>query len=173
VSEAGELFRGLVERLTRASKFYGFYLYEVQSDGDTAKPSLVAVEGPPGLPASVLPDQLATSKAHGLPGATSTLVAGTQVLLGFMGGNPGRPFVAFYLPGQTLPPSLTLDASSTINLGASGLAAARAPALQTWAGLVETYLGALDGKIVLLGKPTSGTPPHLSSAVAASKVRVE
>jgi hypothetical protein len=176
---ASESWSGLGARARRPELFLGFYLYEVQG-ADPGKPSLVAVEGPPGLPASVMPDQLAVTKCYGVPGVSSTLVAGAQVVLGFMGGNPARPFIALYMDRKlsaaaTLPSSLQMDASGEIRLGgdAGPLAAARAPALQTWAGLVQAFLGDVKAQLLAAGHPTALTVPTLSNAVAATKVKVE
>lgn len=127
-----ELFARIVDALTARTRFHGFYLYEANADvtpavpigtgpGDVPAPvgtaSLTAVEAFDGLPAEIMADQLYIPKAHGLPGASSTIAAGTVVGVGFIGGNPSRPFVAFYLPGQPLPLEVNVNASSAIQFG--------------------------------------------------------
>jgi len=177
MSEAGEIFRNLVARLTRETRFHGFYLYEVTDNAPTSKPSLIPVEGPPGLPSTVMPDQLACPTLFGVPGARAELVKGARVLVGFQGGNPGRPFVGFHLenrPGSVLPSTVTLDATSTLTLGGDGaVEAARAPELQSWAALVHAFLADVKAQLAAAGHPTTLTAPSLSAAVAAVKVRVE
>jgi hypothetical protein len=177
---ASESWSGLGARARRPELFLGFYLYEtVDAPDDGAasrRPSLVAVEGPPGLPASILPDQLSVAKCYGLPGASSILVKGTQALVGFQGGNPARPFVGFYLEqqaGRSPPKIMQLEASETISLGSAAVAAARAPALQAWAGLVKAFLADVKVQLSAAGHPTALTAPTLSNAVAATKVNVE
>jgi len=106
-------FLDLVERIMDAVKpavrFYGFYLYEVgKDDGDRTTLRRVGdAGGNPDLPGMI-------NKLYGSHGITCVSTEASQVLVGFEGGNPARPFVAFYVPKN--PVSMLIDADQTIQI---------------------------------------------------------
>lgn len=178
-----ELFARIVAHLTRKTRFYGFYLYEVKTDLDidprgsgpstvgqavTSTTSLIPIEGPAGLPASILGDQMYIPKAHGLPGAASQLAPGTRVLVGFIGGNPGEPFVAFYLGGQPLPVAISVSASNRIVLGSEASAKTAAYGQDS----DSNFASLRTGLNAALGALTLPPLPPLPS-VASSKIKIE
>lgn len=114
-----ESFQDLIEILTRKTRFYGFFPYSV-SDEPAGRPSLTALTVVDGLPSTIFPDQLHVNKAHGLPGTQSHLQSGHILFLGFVGGDPGSPFVAFYPPNQPLPVKIQINATTEIRLGSDG-----------------------------------------------------
>lgn len=106
-------FLDLVERIVDAVKpavrFYGLYLYDVDKD-DGARTTLRRVGdagGNPDLPGMI-------DKLYGSHGITCVSTAASQVLVGFEGGNPARPFVAFYVPKN--PVSMLIDADEEIQI---------------------------------------------------------
>ena len=159
------LVAAIVERLTRPWRTYlGFYAYRVQAqDGERLTLQSVGTS---------LPDQLHLDKSHGMAGAAEQCALGSIVLVGFQGGDPGAPFVAFYLP--SVPVRATVDASATIELGAGGVVAvALAPALQTWAGTVTADLATISEQLVALGRPglVLPHPEALGADVASTLVK--
>lgn len=115
--DGGEQFRAVVAAEARAAVgLVGFYPYVVTQDagGVTLQP-LGDVDG---LPVEVRPGQLSVAKAFGVPGGSAQLVAGAQVLLGFEGGDPAKPFVGFYIVGGPTPAAVQVDAQA-ITLGSS------------------------------------------------------
>lgn len=106
-------FLALVERILAAIKpavrFYGFYLYEVTGD-DRTRVTLRRVDDSGGYPD--LPGKI--DKPYGAHGYTCVSTVGSQVLIGFEGGNPARPFVAFCVPKN--PVSVLVDADDTIQI---------------------------------------------------------
>jgi hypothetical protein len=168
-----EVIRDAVAHLTRKTRFFGFYPYKVLEDA-TGRPTLQAVGLVDGLPSEVFPDQRYLDKAHGLPGVTSTLVKDAIVLVGFKGGDPGSPFVAFYLPGQAAPGTLALAAATSISADAPTITLGGTGAKKAANGeQTDANLGALWGAINTLraihSLPTLASMP----TVQASKVMVE
>jgi hypothetical protein len=104
-----DLFLRIVEHITKKTRYYGFYPYRVvEQVGDRL--SLQAVGSVEGLP-----DQLLLDKAHGFAGVKEVCAPASLVLVGFQGGSPGAPFIAFFLPST--PVSVTIDAQTEIRLG--------------------------------------------------------
>lgn len=167
----------VVDHLTHARRLQGFYLYEAREDvgvdphSEAPPPlgscSLIALESFDGLPARILPDAVYIPKAHGLPGATSVLAAGTQVLLGFAGGSPGRPFVAFYLQGQARPAAIGLDATAIV-LGDPNTAKAAANGEDADSNFSALRTAVNDARSAL-----SLLPIPVLASVAATKVKIE
>jgi hypothetical protein len=183
VSFGEELFERIVAHLTRKTRFYGFYLYEVTLDlpldprasapssaaqAVTSTCSLVPLESWDGLPAQILTDQLYIPKAHGLPGAASQLAPGTQVLVGFIGGSPAKPFVAFYLSGQPVPVAVGIAAAEKIVLG-NELAAKTAAYGQDSDSNFAALRTAVNACASALSLPSVPALP----AVSSSKVLIE
>jgi hypothetical protein len=165
-----ELFQRIVDALTARTRFYGFYLYEANADPSpdphsgnpppVGTASLTAVEAFDGLPATLMADQLYIPKAHGLPGASSSIAAGTIVGVGFIGGNPARPFVAFYLPGQPLPLEVHVNASSAIRFGnpVSQFPVAKAAITDGNAAAIKAVVNLLVAKVNVLVPASPITP---------------
>jgi hypothetical protein len=142
-----EEMRDLVAQWTRGTRFYGFFPYKVVDD-TTGRPSLQAVGVVDGLPSAIFPDQLYLDKAHGIPGTTSNLAKDTVVLVGFQGGDPGAPFVAFYLRNQPLPVSVEIDASTTITMDAPSILLGGASAVPlAKGGVVDLNFAAVIAKL--------------------------
>lgn len=167
----------IVDHLTHARRLLGYYLYEaredVAADPHSGSPpplgscSLICLEAFDGLPARILPDAVYVPKAHGLPGASSVLAAGTQVLLGFAGGSPGRPFVAFYLSGQPRPAAVGFDATAIV-LGDVNVAHDAAHGDVSDSNFV-TLKNAVNTALLTLGQAPIAALPSVSSP----KVKIE
>lgn len=130
-------FLALVERILEAIKpavrHYGFYLYEVVKD-DGARTTLRRVGdagGNPDLPGMI-------DKLYGAHGITCVSTEASQVLVGFEGGNPARPFVAFYVP--TNPVSMLIDADETIQIATTPASGLHGPG----GGVKQVYVGSKD-----------------------------
>lgn len=164
MADLSSIVASIVERLTRPWRtFLGFYPYRVQAQ-DGERLTLQSV-------GTALPDQLHLDKAHGMAGAGEQCALGSIVLVGFQGGDPGAPFVAFYLP--SVPVRATVDATTLIELGAGAtVAMALAPALQTWATDVQAFEADVKIQLAAAGHPTALTPPTLASTVASTLVKV-
>jgi hypothetical protein len=150
-----ELFRAIVEHLTKRMRFYGFYRYRVISQteafdlgggapgGDVVTlQAATKVDGLPGL--------VSLPKNHGLAGTTEHLAPSTLVLVGFEGGNPGAPFVCHVLPGQALPLSITIGASSTID-ASSGEVNVYAKDTANIIAETAVYIGGEEMKLAAVG----------------------
>lgn len=134
-------FLDLVERIVAAVKpavrFYGFYLYEVDKD-DGARTTLRRVGeagGNPDLPGMI-------DKLYGSHGITCVSTEASQVLVGFEGGNPARPFVAFYVPKN--PISMLLDADQTIQIMTTPSTGLHGPG----GGTKQVYVGSKERRKV-------------------------
>ncbi|MEO5725787.1 MAG: hypothetical protein ABI134_00070, partial [Byssovorax sp.] len=134
----------------------------------TSTCSLVPIESWENLPAKILSDQLYIPKAHSLPGAGRQLAPGTQVLVGFVGGSPSKPFVAFYLSGQPLPVAVSVSATSKIVLG-SEVSAKSAAYGQDSDSNFTALRTAVNTALAALALPTIPALPVVSS----SKVKIE
>jgi len=152
-----EMLAALVHALTTQARiFNGEWLYQVVDDA-TGRANLAAVSIVAGLP-----PVLAADKIPGIPGATSTLAPGALVALGFIAGDPGRPFVSRYL-GGVLPVSVVLDAATTISLGAGGTPlaiASRADARDA------ALLDGINTALVALSLPPIALPASSAAAKA-------
>lgn len=180
-----ELFARIVDALTAPMRFYGFYLYEANADPtpdphSSAPPpvgtaSLTAVESFDGLPAEILADQLYIPKAHGIPGTTSSLAKGTIVAVGFVGGNPARPFVAFYLPGQPTPIEVNINATSAIRFGdpVSQFKVARAQITNSNESALRTVINLLVTKVNVLVPASPITPVGALGDSSSTHVSVD
>lgn len=104
-------FRIIEKRLRRRQVYSSLHPYRVQrQDGDRL--NLQAVnEGDDLLPE--IPNLL---KAHGMQGLKEVCRPGSIVLVGFQGGDPGKPFVAHFLEAQPL--EAEIDAEDEIRVGA-------------------------------------------------------
>jgi hypothetical protein len=185
-----ELFARVVDALTTWRRFYGFYLYEANQDvtpavpvgtgpGDVPAPvgtaSLTAVEAFDGLPAAILADQLFIPKAHGIPGTSSTIAPGTVVGVGFIGGNPARPFVGFYLPGQPTPLEVNINATTAIRFGnpLSQFAVSKSPIADANASALRTVVNLLVAKVNVLVPAAPITPVAPLADSGSARVSVE
>lgn len=103
------LVDAILDKVARRTRFFGFYLYEVVSDthGKVELRRVGDAGGYPDLPGRI-------TKLYGSHGITCVSTVGSQVLVGFEGGNDARPYVAFYLTGN--PVSMLIDADEEIQI---------------------------------------------------------
>lgn len=126
------LVESIVDAIRPAVRHYGFYLYEVVKD-DGARTTLRRVGdagGNPDLPGMI-------DKLYGAHGITCVSTEASQVLVGFEGGNPARPFVAFYVPKN--PVSMLIDADDTIQIATTPASGLHGPH-----GVKQVYVGSKD-----------------------------
>lgn len=117
-----DLLHALLDRVWARTRWHGFYLYEVREDHarvgangahrpEDDRLSLRRVgEEPAGLP-----DMVTAEKRYGAFGLFSKATVGDLVLVGFEGGSPARPYVAFRVPAN--PEHLLVDADSYVQIG--------------------------------------------------------
>lgn len=106
--------KAIVEALTARLEFHGTYEYRVVLQ-DGAFLDLQAVRKAVGLP-----DLRRVQVWPGVAGAGADVALGSSVLVSFIDGDPGRPFVVAYAadgPPGFVPTTVRLRASSTIVLG--------------------------------------------------------
>ena len=116
VSPLQAAFQSMIRQFAGVG-FLAIRLYTVVAPG--AEPnswSLQAVSRGTTGAASPLPDALNMPGWTGVSGATATLTPGSQVLLGFIAGDPKQPVILSYAPG-VLPLELVIDAETELQLG--------------------------------------------------------
>jgi hypothetical protein len=171
---------GGLEPLVRAqlplTDFHAFYEYSVVGQtGD--KLDLRPMLGGLGLPD--LPGFL---PRPGAAGAKATLAGGSLVLVGFVNGDPSRPFVGFYTaPGGSgfLPITASLDATDDAILGGSaeethlgsgsitgGTVPAQAPGRVVRWGDIIAGPASLGAPLVLVPDPTGYASPGVARVKA-------
>lgn len=114
VNELVDAMGALARASTRAeySRFYEYIVIAMSGD----RVELKCVN-----PSEGMPDILPGSVWAGASGYKATLTPSSRVLVGFRGGDPSRPFVAFYEPPEGLgwrPVVLELDAVASLAIGA-------------------------------------------------------
>ena len=151
--------------------FLAAYRYRVLSQGSDGRLTLQAVERLRGLP-----DMIPLSVWPGMAGLSATYTPGTEVLVEFIAGDPGRPVVTGFQSGAS-PQVLTLDATGTVFLTAA------ATDFVALASLVNTQFTALknafnawtpvpnDGGAALKAQLTSLIGGGWPASVAAGKVK--
>lgn len=102
-------------------------------------------------------------RAFGVPGVSADLQPGALVLVALLDGSPGAPRVVGYLPG-TLPVNVTLDATTSISLGAGGVPLALASKADA---RDAALLAGVNAALSALSLPTISLPP--SSAATKAK----
>lgn|GEM_PF-974693 len=93
------------------SRFYEFRVVAMAGD----RVELQAVN-----PSDGIPDLIPVSVWAGTSGYKAALTPSSQVLVGFRGGDPQRPFIAFYEPPENdgwRPVELNLDATDKVSVG--------------------------------------------------------
>lgn len=108
-----DLIQGAIDTVLGRTKWYGFYLYEVQKD-DGTRVTLRRVGEAGGHPDHI-PD---VEKRYGFHGVTCVGIEKQLVLVGFEGGDPARPYGAFY--GKDNPKTTLIDAAKWIQIGTAG-----------------------------------------------------
>ncbi len=167
----GTLIESVLAAVMRRARFHGLYPYEVSSD-DGTRATLRRIGDVAGLP-----DELTTTeKRYGSHGLICQSIAGQQVLVGFEGGDPARPFVAHYIPAD--PKSITVDAVDTIQIGetidrpslrvhvgSSGRRPVARRGDSVACGQIEVVGAA--GSMTIIYTPQSGVPQTLGTATVA------
>lgn len=147
-----DLIEAILDKVWRRTKFHGFYLYEVVEDHsrtdasgahEPAKERLTVrklgdVKG--------LPDQPTVEKRYGMHGQYAKATVGDQVLVGFEGGVPSHPFIAFRLPSN--PEHVLVDADSYIQIGTAD---AERPDKRVYVGSTERKEVARKGDLAASG----------------------
>jgi hypothetical protein len=167
--------RRIIRHFTRKARFYGFYEYRVvesimrsvvEGGERLTLQAVTKLEG--------LPDTPTVDKLHGVAGAFEQCAPGSLVLVGFRGGEPGRPYVGHYLPSTPL--RTLLDASLELTLGSSltpplslhlgGTGPDQRPI--ALAPALSAYLAAAEACLLVLDATVSAAPGG-ASLVAARK----
>jgi len=91
--DLSDYLKRIIAHVMKKAVYYGLFKYRVTEQA-ADKVSLKAVNQD-----RHFPDQLFIKKAHGLQGVSEMCAEGSHVLVGFEGGDPGRPYVAHYLDG--------------------------------------------------------------------------
>lgn len=116
----------ILEAAMSRMRWFGFYLYEVVREdrvaGGAPDPDVLVLDD--GIATTLkrvsdnagLPDMVRVQKFYGMHGIQAVSAAKQQVLVGFQGGDPAKPFVAHYLPNGR-PESVLLTANETIQIG--------------------------------------------------------
>lgn len=181
VNELVDALGKLAREASRAD-FARFYEYVVIAmAGDRAElQSLSRSDG--------MPDILPCSVWAGTSGYRAMLAPGSRVLVGFRGGDPKRPFVAFYEApegGNWRPVTYEIDAVGSVTIGASALGVvignvmsaqpiARAPAIAAFATALATAVAATaatataTGVTPVTGATLGGWLGALASAIASA-----
>lgn len=118
-----DLIKLIEERVFSKARFYGFYLYRIQRQPDHAmaggdSDGEVNGEFSTATPVDTsgdLPPMVRIQKVYGVSGLSCINNDPELVLVGFQGGNPNKPFIAFYLPGSK-PESTVVQAVETITI---------------------------------------------------------
>jgi hypothetical protein len=135
----------IVKKLLEPTKYYGFYPYIVESFAG-GRPNLRPVDAKYDVPPLKSADRI-----PGFTGAEETFPDGTLVLVGFVGGDPSRPFVAFTQP--TIPTAITVTVNGIMSVKNLGTAVplAKSGPLNNYFAALETYLAAIATAV---GNPT-------------------
>jgi hypothetical protein len=114
-----------------------------------------------------MPQTLPLSVWPGVPGVTSTLVPGTQVVVSFIGGDPSQPFVEAFDPLGT-PLTLTLNAVSPGGVIVGGIAPV--PVVKDTPDL-DAYFTALEAALMAAGHtPTILWTIHAKALCTSTKL---
>lgn len=116
--------------------------------------------------ASGMPDVLMVPAWPGLAGAHAEATPGALVLVQFIDGDPGRPYVCAWSPRDDpawRPTALTLDATGTVKVGPS------ATAVELAGGDVTDISGGL-GRVVRYGDPILFGPPGQGTVAAGAVI---
>lgn len=146
---------------------FGLYRYRcVRMSSDRVE--LQAVSSRPGLP-----DVLPLSMWPGVAGAHAELTPGAEVIVEFLEGDAQQPIVSGFVgkggPGAT-PVKLTLDATSTVDVGANATSfVALANLVDAELTKITTTLGTGSNS----GGPVVFGTPYVKAPVAATKLRSE
>lgn len=135
----------IVKKFVEPTKYYGFYPYIVESftadrlflrpvDAKFGVPRLKSVERIPGF-----------------TGAAESFPIDSLVLVGFIGGDPNRPFVAFTQPTTPTEITVTINGIMSVKLAGSAVALAKYNALNNYFTALEIYLAAIATAV---GNPT-------------------
>lgn len=144
-----DLIRAVRDRVWKRARWHGFYLYEVTAEHSTKlengahdlakeRLSLRKVGDIQGLP-----DLPRVEKRYGMAGQFETLTAGDRVLVGFEGGSPARPYIAFRVP--TTPTDVLIDADSFVQIGTTD---PDRPSKRVYVGSKNRKKVARDGDLV-------------------------
>ena len=172
--------RAIVDHLIKPTRFYGFYPFEVTgfsgTDPRTRRPDLVPLNAIDGLHPLKAVDRIPGFTGVGESYTAKTAVTnGTVVLVGFWGGDPNRPFVAFTL--STIPTALDVCVSSagagrftvrTIPAAGTAVPVALAPGVSTYITALKIYVDAVAAALVAAIPAASGAITAAQSAYAAA-----
>lgn len=159
--------RRLIRSATRRVDYYALYSAVVNTDNGDETCDLTPED-------RRLPSMSKIPKLYGVPGTTSTLAAGSKVLLCFQNGDPSRPCIVQYGTGAptkvVLAPSAELDlVGSTDAVALASLANARLSSI--W--VLLNAVVAADNNAGLIGARTTllAAQPGFPASVASTKVK--
>jgi hypothetical protein len=135
----------IVKKLIEPTKYYGFYPYIVDSFAG-GRPNLRPVDAKYDAPPLKSADRI-----PGFTGVEETFPDGTLVLVGFVGGDSSRPFVAFTQP--TIPTAIVVTVNGVMSVKNLGTAVplAKSGPLNNYFTALEVYQAAIATAV---GNPT-------------------
>lgn len=171
MSDLRDMIENIVRAVTKRHKYYGLYRYRVNEDKgpttQTSRPDLNPVQLDLGLKPI-----LAAEKSFGSHGLFAKLKPGSEVLIGFEGGDSNRPFISAFIPSEALGVELVVDNKvkvvGSIPSGAP-LAVARAPQLVAYLNALEAWALQVD---IVVGPLFNALPPPaaaLYNAIVATR----
>lgn len=130
----------------------------------------------PMRPTSGFPDLANVPQRTGIPGGGGDPQVGSSVLVGFVGGDPTRPYVCDY-DGEAgsgwLPTEIRIDTAGRLKAGASAAVVELAGGAQflSLANLVDTNLSSIKTDLTTIAAAAGSSSAYTPSSVAASKVK--
>lgn len=145
MSDLRDMIENIVRAVTKRHKYYGLYRYRVNEDKgpttQTSRPDLNPVQTDIGLKTI-----LAAEKSFGSHGLFAKLKPGSEVLIGFEGGDSNRPFISAFIPSEATGIELVVDdvvkVVGTVPIGAQSVALYQP--FRTYLDSIEAYLLPLD-----------------------------
>lgn len=153
----GAAFRTLVRLTFPSLRFFGVFEYEVIQG--TAGPTMQARCTDPGLN---MPDLPPTKLYPGVDGSNATWPTGTKFLVGFINGDPTRPYAIGGDPTQT-PTNVTIPATAQVSIAGGGNTLVPTP----WATSLVLALTNLATALAAVTSLTSPPPTSVQAAGAA------
>jgi hypothetical protein len=147
----------IVKKFVEPTKYYGFYPYIVESFVG-GRPNLRPIDATYDTPSLKSADRI-----PGFTGAEETFPIDTLVIVGFVGGNHARPFVAF--TQATIPTAIvvTVNGVMSVKFAGSAVALVKNNALSNYLTALETYIAGIVANLA-----TPAAIPALTTAFNAA-----
>lgn len=151
----------IVKKFVEPTKYYGFYPYIVESFAGGrlfVRPVDAKYDVPP---------LKAIDRIPGFTGADETFPVDSLVLVGFIGGDFARPFVAFTQPVTPTSITVTVNGIMSVRFVGTAVALAKFNALNNYFTALETYLAAIVAALPVPGAVAGATTAFQAAASAA------